>query len=267
MYKAFYGLSHNPFDKHLLKKQEHFQSKDFKEMTARLNFLKEVRGFGVFTSAPGMGKSFCLKNFADTLPNSNYVVKYLCLSTITVHEFYKLLADLLGIDVKGGKTRIFKDIQDRVYYLLKEKRMPLILIIDEAQYLKDGILHDLKLLMNREYDSLNCFAIILSGEERLATTLNKPIHEALKQRVTVNYNFQGLSDLEISDYIQYKLALAGAAPSIITTGAIATINSLAYGRPRLVDKLMVDALSIGAQMEKQAIDNEVIMAAANNQTF
>jgi hypothetical protein len=47
------------------------------------------------------------------------------------------------------------------------------------------------MLMNYGYDSLNCFTLILCGEPHLNSTLKKPVHEALRQRITVHYNFSG----------------------------------------------------------------------------
>lgn len=52
MYSSFYGLTFNPFDKQQLKEKDHFISRDFTEMTNRLNYLKDIRGIGVFTAAP-----------------------------------------------------------------------------------------------------------------------------------------------------------------------------------------------------------------------
>ena len=51
------------------------------------------------------------------------------------------------------------------------------------------------MLMNYGYDSLNCFTLILCGEPHLNSTLKKPVHEALRQRITVHYNFSGLLHL------------------------------------------------------------------------
>ena len=45
---------------------------------------------------------------------------------------------------------------------------------------------------------------------------------------------------------------------------MASVHSLSQGNPRVIDTLMTDALTIGAQMDKKVIDAEVIMAAANN---
>jgi len=54
VYKHFYGLTFNPFDKSAPVKDA-FQSKDHLEMQNRLSFLKSSRGIGLFTASSGMG--------------------------------------------------------------------------------------------------------------------------------------------------------------------------------------------------------------------
>lgn len=267
MFKSFYGLSHNPFDKQLLKESDSFQSKDHKAMMDRLNYLKDVRGIGVFTASPGMGKSYALRCFAKSLNPNLHQMEYFCLSTISVAEFYKQFCHILGLDAKGGKTSMFNGIRDRIYYLYKEKRKPLIIAIDEAQYLNAGILKDLKMLMNHGFDSLNCFTLILAGEPHLNHTLEKPIHEALKQRVTVHYNYSGLDDYEVSEYISHKLTVASGSRSIIEDAAISAVHSYSRGNPRLIDNVMSYSLDLGAQMDKKVIDADVMMAAIDAQSF
>lgn len=265
MYNSYYGLSFNPFDKQQLKEKDHFVSHDFTEMTNRLNYLKDIRGIGVFTARPGMGKSFCLRCFASGLNPSLFHMEYICLSTISVADFYKQFCSILGVSDKGGKTGMFRAIQEQIYYLYKEKRQPLLLAVDEAQYLNTGILNDIKMLMNYGYDSLNCFTLILCGESYLQDTLRKPVHEALNQRITVRYNYEGLSDAEVPEYIRHKLKSAGAASSVINDAALSAIHGYVQGNPRIIDNLMTDALNIGAQLQKKVIDEEVILAAVSNQ--
>lgn len=257
MFNTFYSLSFNP--------THHFISKDFTEMTSRLDYLKDIRGIGVFTARPGMGKSYCLRCFAKSLNPSLFHMEYLCLSTISVADFYKQLCAILGVPDKGGKTVMFKAIQEQITYLYKEKRQPLLLAVDEAQYLNTGILNDIKMLMNYGYDSVNYFTLILCAESHLNDTLRKPVHEVLRQRITVHYNYSGLSDEEVSKYILHKIQLAGTSGTIIDTAALATAHSFTQGNPRLIDNLMTDALTIGAQQDKEVIDADVIRAAVENQ--
>ena len=76
---------------------------------------------------------------------------------LSFNPFDKQLCSLLGVSDKGGKIGMFKSIQEQITYLYKEKRQPLLLAIDEAQYLSTGILNDIKMLMNYGYDSVNYF--------------------------------------------------------------------------------------------------------------
>lgn len=267
MFRAFYGLTCNSFDKQNLKEKDFFLSHDHKEMLSRLNYLKDIRGIGVFTARPGMGKSFCLRCFASSLSSNLYQMEYFCLSTISVTEFYRQLCTCLGVDTGGGKTAMFKGLQERIYYLYKEKRRPLIIAVDEAQYLNSAVLKDIKMIMNHGYDSLNCFTLILCGEPYLNSTLEKPMHEALRQRITVHYNFSGLGDYEVADYIHHKLMIAGGTKNLIEDAAVSSIHGYCHGNPRLIDNLMTDALTLGAQMDKHSIDSDVILAAVNAQTL
>lgn len=258
-------MSRNPFDKQQVKEKDCFHSHDFDQMTSRCDYLKDVRGIGLFTATPGLGKSFALRCFASSLNPSLYHMEYICLTTVSVADFYKAFCNALGVSDKGGKAVMFKAIQEQILYLYRDKRQPLIIAIDEAQFLNTGILNDLRMLMNYEFDSLNCLTLILCGEPHLNNILQKPVHEALRQRITVHYNFSGLDDQEVAAYISHKLKLAGASESIITPAAISAVHGYAHGNPRTIDSIMTDALTYGAQTDKKIIDPETIMAAIENQ--
>lgn len=121
--------------------------------------------------------------------------------------------------------------------------------------------------MNYGYDSVNCFTLILCGESYLNDTLRKPVHEALQQRITVHYNYEGLSDEEVASYIRHKITIAGGSDAIMDAAALSAVATFGQGNPRIIDNIMTDALTIGAQADKHSIDADVIRAAIDNQTF
>ena len=125
----------------------------------------------------------------------------------------------------------------------------------------------MKMILNYGYDSVNCFTLILCGESHLNATLSRPMHEALRQRITVHYNYQGLSDEESVAYIVHKLERAGSSKAVIDDAALRAVAGHAHGNPRLIDNIMSDAVAIGAQTSKKTIDTEVILAAVNNQNL
>jgi len=264
MFRSHYGFSKNPFDKQQLLEKDAFISNDYKEMISRLNFLVGLGGIGVFTAKPGQGKTFALRCFAKSVDPNLFDMRYISLSTTSTTEFYRQLCFILNIDSKFRKVDMFKDIQERLYHMYKENRRPLILAVDEAHELSFSTLKDLKILLNHNYDSLNCFTLILIGEPHLNNTITKPIHEALRQRIIIHYDFEGFSTEEVIDYINHKFSLAGASTTILGEGTMPAIISYCHGTPRLIDNLMNEALTLGAQLNKNIIDTEIIMAAINS---
>ena len=74
MYNTYYGLAFNPFDKQQLKEKDHFVSRDFTEMTNRLNYLKDIRGDRCVYRPSGNGKILlsavlCIRTESQSLPH------------------------------------------------------------------------------------------------------------------------------------------------------------------------------------------------------
>jgi type II secretory pathway predicted ATPase ExeA len=159
---------------------------------------------------------------------------------------------------------MFRNIQERLLNLLKEKRKTFILAIDESQYLNIHILRDIKMLMNTQFDSLDCFTLMLIGQPHLCSILEKPVHEALKQRIVVHYNCEGLSVEEAKNYIYSRIELTGAARSIIDESAVHAVANFCQGTPRIINSVMTNALILGSQLKKNSIDSEVILSACNS---
>ena len=103
---SFFGLTTNPFTKAGNSTKEFFPSNDFKEMHGALGKVKDARGIAVFTSPPGSGKTFVIRVFSKELNPNLYQMIYICLSTVSIAEFYKQLCSALGIPPKGGKPGV-----------------------------------------------------------------------------------------------------------------------------------------------------------------
>lgn len=266
MFKLFYGMSLNPFDKGI-KEKDAYISKDLKEMISRLEYLNETRGIGLFTASPGGGKTFALRCFTKKLnPNLTKVI-YLCLTTVTTTEFYRQLCVSLGLEPCSRKADMFKNIKDYMESISNDKRIHYILVWDEAQYLSNDILKDLKMLMNFSMDSKDCFSLVLIGQPILNNILEKQIHEALKQRIVINYDFEGLSEEDAKEYVNSRISLAGASSTILDDNAILAAYGSCGGSVRRLNMILTKALIIGAQHEKASIDTDIIMAAANEMSL
>jgi type II secretory pathway predicted ATPase ExeA len=111
-----------------------------------------------------------------------------------------------------------------------------------------------------------CFQLGLEpkgGEPVLNRTLERPIHEALKQRITIHFTFKGLNPDETKAYILHKIRLSGGSESIMGEDAIIAAAGYCKGNPRIIDNLMTAALKADTQLDKRTIDSETIMIATN----
>ncbi|WP_249536723.1 ATP-binding protein [Serpentinicella alkaliphila] len=109
-------------------------------------------------------------------------------------EFYKHLSSELGLEPMHKKTDNFKNIQAEINRYSIEKRITPVIIIDEANYINNAVLNDLKMLFNFDMDSKDRAVVILVGLPQLNNTLRLVANEPLRQRVTMNYNLDSLGE-------------------------------------------------------------------------
>lgn len=262
MFTAYYNMSFNPFNNEIETKYN-FVSNDFTQASVRLDVLRQHKGIGILTGEPGSDKSFCLRCFVSSLNKSLYKVVYIPITSLTVKEFYTALCDGLGIIPAYKKISMFKQIQEAIYRFSSKNITPVI-IIDEVQFLSNSILDDLRLILNFDMDSKNPCIVIFSGQSKLVLQLERQTHEALRQRIAINYTFLGLSRAETQEYILSRFKSSGRTDSPIEGNCYEFIYTTTGGTPRKINKLMTMALLLGFK-EKQSILNSDIFLKANDE--
>lgn len=266
MYLSYYGLEFNPFDKDIETKYA-FETEDFKILNNRLNFVKDNKTMALITGNPGMGKTFIIRNFLNELNKNLYKVIYICMSTVTTYEFYKQLCYELDIEPPFKKIDMFREIQNQILTLSKDKNINIIIVLDEAQYLKPAILNDLKIILNFDLDSKNYASLILVGQPVLNSILKRNIFDALSQRITVSYNMIGIDKDELRNYIDSRIKLAHGNNGIFNEQAIETIFNASNGSIRQANNIITKCFIIGKSKNLQTIDSNVVLEASNELNF
>ena len=261
MYHTKYGLDFNPF----IKNSEDIliETTENKEIVYRLKYLLDTKGFGVITGASGRGKTTAVRHWANNLSTSLYKVIYLPLSTVTVMEFYRQLAESLGLEARFRKSENFKMIQTEINRLTLEKRITPVIIGDEANYYKSGILNDLKMLFSFEKDSKDRAVVLLVGLPQLNNTLRLTSNESLRQRIVMNYHLDQLSKEEGHDYIRAILKAARCTQTVFEEAAIEAILNTANGIIRMINKICDVCLLIGDSRGEPIITTEIVRSAVN----
>lgn len=257
-----YGLEFNPFLKNT--KEILFEGSEYKEALFRLDYLAKTKGFGLLTGSPGRGKTTVVRNWSKKLNPSLYKVIYTSLSTVTVNDFYRNLALALGAQPAYRKTENFSAIQNEITRLALDKKKTPVVIIDEANYISNAVLNDLKILFNFEMDSRDRAVILLVGLPQINSTLQLALHEPLKQRIIMNYNLDGFTKDEAREYIGLKLCGAGCSQTIFEDGAIEAIINASDGTARMINKFCNASLVIGNSQELSVISADTVMQAVND---
>lgn len=262
MYTSFYGMSCNPFLKDESIKYS-YESVDFKEIMNRFNFLKEVKGIGLFSGTPGLGKTYATRYFINNLNKDLYKIIYITAShNMSVFDFFKIISDELNLDT-GSCYRIdlYKNIQKEIMRLVKQDKIQPVIIIDDAHLLSRDILFNFKVLYDFEMDSKDYVTLILIGQSELKIELSKKIYETLNQRIIVNYEFKGLSREEVKEYVKTRLEGANANEEIFSEDGLNALYACCKSSPRRLNTLVINSLMLGAQNNLKTIDAEVIMNA------
>lgn len=264
-YASYFGLEFDPF----LKNSKSFfvHTADAKEACHRLSILTDTKGFGLLTGSPGTGKTSVVRNWSSSLNPSLYKVIYSSLSTLTVQEFYKHLAMNLGAQPSYRKVDNFRLIQEEISRCWLSKRITPVIIMDEANHISPAILNDLKIIFNFEMDSQDRAIVLLVGLPQINHTLRLNAHEALRQRIVMNYNMEGLSKAEARNYISEKLHHAGSTFPIFEDSAIEAILNKANGIPRVINRLCTSCLLIASSLGKKTISLDSVTRAVDDRAI
>lgn len=262
MYTSYYGMTCNPFLKEESIKYK-YESNDYKETISRFNYLMELRGIGVFTGVSGYGKTYIIRCFVESIHPDEYKIIYISASK-ELNEFnlYKEITDKLGLDIGACyKIDTYNNIQKEIRRLYEEEKVKPLIIIDDAHNLTRGALLSLKVLYDFEMDSKDYVILILVGQNELKEELKKGIYESLRQRIIINYVFNGLDRDEVKEYIETRLEKANTTKKLFEPEAISALYSSSKSSPRKLNTLITNCLMLGFQKQINTIDTETVMEA------
>ena len=260
MYRKVYGLTRHPFEKDI-NPDKLFASRAAGELEARIRYLLQLRGIGLITGEVGSGKTSICRKVATSLNTGLYKVFYVPLTTGNVTDIYKSIAWEMGLTTERSLAALYRSIRSEVNRLSLDAKIIPILIIDEAQYLRNEVLENLRLLTNYEMDSQNRLCMIFVGQAELRRRLSLSVHEPLAQRLVVRYHISGLARGELPLYLKHRLELAGTQIDLFEEPALEALFQATNGLPRKVNLLAHLSLNLAALQQARMVAIEHIQLA------
>jgi putative secretion ATPase (PEP-CTERM system associated) len=259
MYEHFYHLRERPFS--LSPDPEYlYLSRVHREALDAMRFGIQSRvGFIVVTGDIGAGKTTLLQTLLRRL-DDQAVVARLVNTILEPRELLDAIALDFGLDPTGkSKPVLLRDLGEFLVNQRLQGRACL-LVVDEAQNLSAEALEEIRLLSNLETDKSKLLQIVLAGQPSLRETIDSPVLEQLRQRVTVSYHLSPLDAGDTEAYINYRLEHAAlGVPPRFSADAAELIHKRSQGVPRIINVICDAALIYGYAEERRSLDRPLVI--------
>ena len=260
MYLAHFKLREKPFQ---LNTDPRFLwlGRQHREALATLQYgIQENKGLQLLTGDIGTGKTALISALADRFVDDNLVIAKLPDPGLVRNDFFFLVSNSFGIHHRVQDKETFTEAFDNFLERTCERRQNALLIVDEAQIMSTEILEEVRLLSNMECRSARLLNIILVGQNGFNQLLYRPENRAIRERITISYNLQPLTEAETEAYIAHRLKIAGAKTKVFTDGAVREIHAFSSGSPRQINIICDLALVLGFAKNTTKIDSRTITA-------
>src|SRR5271168_4103338 len=262
MVETFFGFKKPPFGDSPDAKQL-FASQSWTQVKARLQFLVDHHGVGLLTGEVGAGKSTAARSFTAALNPNLYKVLYLHWTPGSTLDLLRQLALELELEPAHYRGDLVRQISQAILRLNQSKKQHPILICDEAQLLCHPALEQLPLLLNFDMDSSRYLTLLLVGQPLLRRTLSLQMHEALRQRIGVQYHLEGLSREEFDAYLAHQLKASGVTQPLFDETSRQALYQAAKGILRKVNKLALTALRLAASRKASTVEESILLDATS----
>jgi len=257
MYENYYNLKAMPFqittDPQFL-----WLGEKHSEALATLKYgILDNKGFLLLTGDVGTGKTALINRLVNIIDVAAIVAR-IPDPGLSSLDFFNFLA----VEFKMEKTFDSKGefLIHLKHFLLKayQRHKKVLLIVDESQRLNHELLEQIRLLSNIELQNRKLINIFFAGQTEFSEMLMEDRNRAVRQRITVSYHIEPLSETETRKYINHRLEVAGVAHEIFSQDAVRQIYSFSAGYPRLINIICDHAMLTGYSSGLKSINEKVI---------
>jgi general secretion pathway protein A len=241
-----------------------YESKEHE--SALTNLLIETRlkrGLSVILGDVGTGKTTLSRKLCQILKSKEDIIFHIILDPHYGDEklFLSSVVRNFGIHVPSHENSILDLKESLESFLFKkgvEEGKTVVLIVDEAQTLKESTLEALRLLLNYETNEYKLLQLILLGQMELHAKIMNITN--FLDRISFKYTLNPLDLDETREMIDFRIRQAGYVSriSLFLESAVKEIYLYTKGYPRQIAMLCHKALKALVMNKKFVVDKNII---------
>ncbi|MFZ2651624.1 MAG: AAA family ATPase [Burkholderiaceae bacterium] len=265
MYESHFGFSGPPFQ--LVPDPGFFFGS--RGHSNALAFLRSAAqqgdGFLVVTGEIGAGKTTLVRILLEGLDAHQVTAATLVSTQLESGDLPQAILLAFGAaHAAGTRAQLSASLEAYLSDLAAQGRRAL-LIVDEAQNLKRGLMEELRMLSNLQYGANALLQVFLVGQPDLRTLMQAKAMEQLRQRVTASCHLGPLDASETSAYVQHRLRRVGwIGNPPIEALAYAALHEWTAGIPRRINRLFNRVLLATFLERQKSITAEAVEQIARD---
>ncbi|MDJ0915944.1 MAG: AAA family ATPase [Desulfobacterales bacterium] len=261
-YRSFFGLKKEPFGADISLK-DILKTAELIDVKQRFDYVIRLGAVGLVTGEVGSGKSTAIRYAAEYLHPSEFKSLYMTASSGSIMEFYRQLINELDIHIKSNsKAIMLRLIKKEIIELVGEKKIKVVLLVDEASLLRLEVFAELHTLCQFEKDSKPYLPMVLAGQNNLIDKLSYRSSQPLASRIVARSHLQGTDLAGMQDYLKHHLTIAGIKQNLFDQNAITAIHQGSGGLFRKANHLARGALIAAAAKQCTLVNAEHVRLAA-----
>jgi type II secretory pathway predicted ATPase ExeA len=261
-YRSFFGLKKEPFGSDIALR-DILQTEQLLDVKNRFDYVTRLGAVALITGEVGSGKSTAVRYAEGCLHPSQYRSIYITASSGSIMEFYRQMLGELAIDRStNSKSTVCRLIKKEITDLVLEKKLKVILIVDEASLMRLEVFAELHTICQFEKDSKPYLSMILAGQNNLIDKLSYRSSQPLASRIVARSHLQATTLDGMKSYLAHRLKIVGVEHNLFDQAALTAIHQGSGGLLRKANHLARGALIAAAAGSKSMVEAEHVQLAA-----
>lgn len=254
-----------------------FRQAGYHETAAQKQLLQDLKiaaqsgSLVALTGIIGSGKTTTLRRLFTVLMKENKILVSKSISieknrstmtTLISALFYDLSTDDKEVKIPASGEKRERDLRD----LIKKRKKPVVLFVDEAHDLHYSTLKGLKRLIEMVEDSGGILSVLLAGHPKLKNDLRRPTMEEIGSRSTI-LNLEGMVGSQ-REYITWLIDACGSEGTklsdVLTVEAV-DILSERLRTPLQIQQHLMLAMEAAYQAGEKPVTGAIVESVLSKQ--